>query len=90
MPRLSAGLLMFRTKEGVVQVLLAHPGSPYFVKKSEGSRIISKGGMVKRICSLPPNWSSRGNRHQAHRAVYHASAHQAKGQQDRSRLGHTW
>jgi predicted NUDIX family NTP pyrophosphohydrolase len=26
MPRLSAGLLMYRIKDGVLQVLLAHPG----------------------------------------------------------------
>lgn len=35
MPRNSAGLLMYRVKDGGVQVLLAHPGGPYFAKKDE-------------------------------------------------------
>lgn len=43
MPRLSAGLLMYRIKDGVLQVLLAHPGGPYFVKKDEGAWTIPKG-----------------------------------------------
>jgi predicted NUDIX family NTP pyrophosphohydrolase len=33
MPRLSAGLLMYRIKDGAIHVLLAHPGGPYFVNK---------------------------------------------------------
>lgn len=43
MPRLSAGLLLYRIKDGVLQVLLAHPGGPYFVKKDEGAWTIPKG-----------------------------------------------
>ena len=43
MPRLSAGLLMYRIKDGVFQVLLAHPGGPFFVKKDEGAWTIPKG-----------------------------------------------
>lgn len=43
MPRISAGLLMYRMKEGELQVLLAHPGGPYFVKKDEASWTIPKG-----------------------------------------------
>jgi predicted NUDIX family NTP pyrophosphohydrolase len=43
MPRLSAGLLMFRIKDGALQVLLAHPGGPYFVKKDDGAWTIPKG-----------------------------------------------
>ena len=43
MPRLSAGLLMYRIKAGAVQVLLAHPGGPYFVNKDEGAWSIPKG-----------------------------------------------
>ena len=41
-PRTSAGLLMFRTKEGL-EVLLAHPGGPYFVNKDGGAWSIPKG-----------------------------------------------
>jgi predicted NUDIX family NTP pyrophosphohydrolase len=43
MPRLSAGLLMYRIKDGAIQVLLAHPGGPYFVKKDDGAWSIPKG-----------------------------------------------
>jgi predicted NUDIX family NTP pyrophosphohydrolase len=43
MPRLSAGLLMFRVQEGDLQVLLAHPGGPLFAKKDEGAWTIPKG-----------------------------------------------
>jgi len=43
MPRLSAGLLLYRIKDGVLQVLLAHPGGPYFVTKDDGAWTIPKG-----------------------------------------------
>ena len=43
MPRRSAGLLMYRIKDGAIQVLLAHPGGPYFVNKDEGDWSIPKG-----------------------------------------------
>ncbi len=43
MPRLSAGLLMYRFKDGVLQVLLAHPGGPYFANKDDGAWSIPKG-----------------------------------------------
>jgi predicted NUDIX family NTP pyrophosphohydrolase len=43
MPRLSAGLLMYRIKDGAIQVLLAHPGGPYFTDKDEGAWSIPKG-----------------------------------------------
>jgi predicted NUDIX family NTP pyrophosphohydrolase len=43
MPRLSAGLLMYRIKDGSVQVLLAHPGGPFFRNKDEKAWSIPKG-----------------------------------------------
>ena len=43
MPRTSAGLLMYRIKDGSLQVLLAHPGGPYFVNKDDGAWTIPKG-----------------------------------------------
>jgi predicted NUDIX family NTP pyrophosphohydrolase len=43
MHRLSAGLLMFRKKDGVLQVLLAHPGGPLFRNKDNGNWSIPKG-----------------------------------------------
>src|ERR1043165_5942573 len=43
MPRLSAGLLMFRIRDGKLQVLLAHPGGPFFQNKDAGVWSIPKG-----------------------------------------------
>lgn len=35
MPRISAGLLMYRIQDGKLQVLLAHPGGPLFQNNDE-------------------------------------------------------
>ena len=43
MTRRSAGLLMYRTSQGTLEVLLAHPGGPYFVNKDDGAWTIPKG-----------------------------------------------
>jgi predicted NUDIX family NTP pyrophosphohydrolase len=43
MPRQSAGLLMYRVREAMLEVLLAHPGGPLFAKKDEGHWTIPKG-----------------------------------------------
>ena len=40
---LSAGLLMFRRRDGRLEVLLAHPGGPYFRRRDEGVWGIPKG-----------------------------------------------
>lgn len=42
-PRQSAGLVMYRVVDGKVEVFLAHPGGPFFVKKDEGHWTIPKG-----------------------------------------------
>jgi predicted NUDIX family NTP pyrophosphohydrolase len=39
----SAGLLMFRLQDGETEVLLVHPGGPYFRNKDEGAWTIPKG-----------------------------------------------
>lgn len=39
----SAGLLMHRRRDGDVQVLLVHPGGPYFKNKDHGAWTIPKG-----------------------------------------------
>lgn len=39
----SAGILLFRRTRRGVQVLLGHPGGPYFAKKDEGVWSIPKG-----------------------------------------------
>ena len=41
--RVSAGLLMFRRKGGTLEVLLVHPGGPFFARKDEGAWTIPKG-----------------------------------------------
>ncbi len=41
--KLSAGLLMYRLCEGVCEVLLGHPGGPFFQKKDAGAWSIPKG-----------------------------------------------
>jgi len=43
MPRLSAGVLLYRTRDGVVEVLLAHPGGPFWARKDDGAWSIPKG-----------------------------------------------
>lgn len=39
----SAGLLMFRRGGGTLEVLLAHPGGPFWRRKDEGAWTIPKG-----------------------------------------------
>ncbi|KZS59093.1 NTP pyrophosphohydrolase [Mycobacterium kansasii] len=43
MPRLSAGLLLYRAPAGVVDVLIAHPGGPFWARKDDGAWSIPKG-----------------------------------------------
>jgi predicted NUDIX family NTP pyrophosphohydrolase len=43
MPKLSAGILLYRTSSGGVEVLLVHPGGPYWVKKDDGAWSLPKG-----------------------------------------------
>ena len=43
MPKLSAGLLPYRVRDGVVEVLIAHPGGPFWAKKDDGAWSILKG-----------------------------------------------
>jgi predicted NUDIX family NTP pyrophosphohydrolase len=41
--KLSAGLLMFRHNGGTIEVLLVHPGGPFFRNKDNGAWTIPKG-----------------------------------------------
>ena len=43
MPRLSAGLLMYRGSGSTAEVLLVHPGGPFWAKKDKGFWTIRKG-----------------------------------------------
>lgn len=39
----SAGLMMYRRREGAVEVLLVHPGGPFWKKRDAGAWTIPKG-----------------------------------------------
>lgn len=41
--RTSAGILLYRWRDGRIEVLLAHPGGPFFVRRDEGYWTIPKG-----------------------------------------------
>jgi predicted NUDIX family NTP pyrophosphohydrolase len=43
MPKRSAGLLLFRGASGAIEVLLVHPGGPFWAKKDDGAWSIPKG-----------------------------------------------
>src|SRR5436190_3387104 len=43
MPKVSAGLLMYRRRGGRLQVLLVHPGGPFWRNKDAGAWTIPKG-----------------------------------------------
>lgn len=43
MPKLSAGVLLYRVRHGVVEVLIAHPGGPFWARKDDGAWSIPKG-----------------------------------------------
>ena len=43
MAKKSAGILLYRLKEGFPEVFLVHPGGPFFIKKDEGVWSIPKG-----------------------------------------------
>ena len=43
MAGVSAGLMLYRVRDGAVEVLLAHPGGPFWRNKSTGAWSIPKG-----------------------------------------------
>ncbi len=42
-PSVSAGLLLFRRRNNTLEVFLAHPGGPFWVKRNTGAWTIPKG-----------------------------------------------
>lgn len=46
MAKRSAGLLMFRRKDGVLEVFLVHPGGPFWAGKDAGAWTVPKGEYV--------------------------------------------
>jgi len=43
MPKLSAGLLVYRRIQDPVEVLLVHPGGPYWARRDDGAWSLPKG-----------------------------------------------
>ena len=43
MPKLSAGLLLFRRTSPQIEVFLVHPGGPFWARKDEGAWSLPKG-----------------------------------------------
>jgi predicted NUDIX family NTP pyrophosphohydrolase len=43
MPQRSAGILLYRRRDGGIEVLLVHPGGPFWARKDEGAWSIPKG-----------------------------------------------
>ena len=43
MPKRSAGILMYRQTHGGIELLLVHPGGPFWAKKDWGAWSIPKG-----------------------------------------------
>ncbi|WP_099039143.1 NUDIX domain-containing protein [Mycobacterium neglectum] len=43
MPKLSAGLLLYRLADGELEVLIGHPGGPFWARKDDGAWSIPKG-----------------------------------------------
>ena len=43
MPKLSAGIVLFRHRPAGLEVMLVHPGGPFWAKKDEGAWSIPKG-----------------------------------------------
>ena len=43
--KVSAGILLYRLVDGALEVLVAHPGGPYFARRERGAWTIPKGAM---------------------------------------------
>ncbi len=41
--KISAGILLYRVRDGAVEVFLVHPGGPYWARKDDGAWSIPKG-----------------------------------------------
>jgi predicted NUDIX family NTP pyrophosphohydrolase len=53
MSKVSAGLLMYRRCEGVLEVFLVHPGGPFWARKDAGAWSIPKGEIDPRGTAGP-------------------------------------
>lgn len=53
MATISAGLLLYRYRDGDIEVLLVHPGGPFFRRRDEGAWSIPKGECSAGEAGLP-------------------------------------
>lgn len=99
MSKESAGLLLHREREGRPEVLLVHPGGPFWQRKDDGAWSIPKGEIdageapidvarrefVEELGAAPPGgqWTSLGTIRQAGGKLVHVWA--ARGDLDQSR-----
>jgi predicted NUDIX family NTP pyrophosphohydrolase len=44
-PNVSAGLLLFRRRDGALELFLAHPGGPFWAHRDDGAWTIPKGAL---------------------------------------------
>jgi predicted NUDIX family NTP pyrophosphohydrolase len=51
--KLSAGIILYRKREGGIQVLIVHPGGPFWAKKDDGAWSIPKGEYLEGEDPLP-------------------------------------
>lgn len=58
MSRTSAGIVLYRRREGVLEVLLVHPGGPFFGRKDLGNWSIPKG----EVSQLDPDFEGTARR----------------------------
>src|SRR5882672_5537567 len=47
MAKISAGLLLYRTRNGALELLLVHPGGPFWKNKDAGAWTIPKGEIAE-------------------------------------------
>jgi len=65
MTRTSAGILLYRCREGALEVLLVHPGGPFFGRKDLGNWSIPKG----EVSQLDPITRARPGANSSRRSV---------------------
>lgn len=58
MAKLSAGLLLYRVDGGQPEVLIAHPGGPFWARKDDGAWSIPKGEYVVDGDSADDPWAA--------------------------------